>query len=120
MSKAPAALGAAEARTWSCGCRAPLGQAWREPTHSNGTRKHGVGRTDKKSRRRPTRTLRNKRASGTRAAVHCGARSERGGGGGGERRGRTGLGSHRRRMSVQGCETLPFDSKNRRAKFVQI
>jgi hypothetical protein len=25
MSKAPAALGAGDARTWPCGCRAPLG-----------------------------------------------------------------------------------------------
>jgi hypothetical protein len=60
MSKAPAALGPGEARTWPCGCRAPLGQRGANPSlganhgaHSDGTRKHEVGRTDKKSRRRP-------------------------------------------------------------------
>jgi hypothetical protein len=64
MGKAPAALGAGEARTWPCGCRAPLAQPWQNShTHNNGTCMF-FGRTDKqtswcskKCLRSPTRTL---------------------------------------------------------------
>jgi hypothetical protein len=47
MGKAPAALGAGGARTWPCGCRAPLAQPWQNRhTHNNGTCMF-FGRTDK-------------------------------------------------------------------------
>jgi hypothetical protein len=49
MSKAPAALGAGEARTWPCGTRAPLGQPWQNTTHTTTERGLVFGRRDKKS-----------------------------------------------------------------------